>query len=526
MFQLERATKVSVFMAAEGRGTPMRKLAPSRAIAGDTYYVIIGCGVTAAVNYTTLLAAPYDPFGGYEVLFIGEPEPWGEYNPLPMGQWPSILAPPSFKSQLVPPLPQDDFVPSAEFSTGIDDQWAWLYHKQPFRYSPGLVTSINRHPAGHGFEVIWEENGSTYKVHAAHLDICGGPGPSRRLCRNQVDPKLWPYPNPTSLLLQTGESYLSKTASLAQPGERVAVIGGGPTAAWCVERALHNKNRVLWVADRELNPAFVSSRRNDELARSLTRVHKNRRNSVAYSVFPNSPDLVFAEFYKVSYVHHGGNTVEVDFTPLARDRHVDGNGSLQPLGRESFAQAILALGQESGYQAPCKHATGCPLTCEAKSWATRLDAIFPDPWPGGVARPVVAWRRHLIVRDGMEVGLRSDDGKLRVLGGAFLTHRYAREVFKDINSELFRYMASLTEQAQVENGAAMATMTTAMANDYFSYPPNYNHNRNSATLNQLKALFGLAPQHAELLHDARKYRIHPVTNDEAHEVHHATRDRC
>jgi hypothetical protein len=74
----------------------------------------------------------------------------------------------------------------------------------------------------------------------------------------------------------------------------------------------------------------------------------------------------------------------------------------------------------------------------------------------------------------MEVGLQSDDGKLRVLGAAFLTHPEGRSVFKNANSDLFRYVASLPEQAQVESGAAVATMTTALANRYFGYQPNYN----------------------------------------------------
>jgi|HubBroStandDraft_3_1064219.scaffolds.fasta_scaffold578403_1 hypothetical protein len=119
----------------------MRKLTPNGAIPGDTYYVIIGCGVTAAVNYTALLAARPQPFLAHETLFLGQPEPWGEYEPLAMGQWPSILATPSFQRQLHS-VPQDDFVDSAEFSTRIDDQWEWLYTQSPFRYSPGIVTSI------------------------------------------------------------------------------------------------------------------------------------------------------------------------------------------------------------------------------------------------------------------------------------------------------------------------------------------------------------------------------------------------
>jgi hypothetical protein len=394
----------------------MRALKPNPPIPGQTYYVIIGCGVTAAVDYTTLLAAPLDPFQGYEVLFIGQPEPWGEYKPLPMGQWPTILATPSFQGQLHS-VSQNEFAPSAEFSTCIDDQWTWLYSQRPFRYSPGLVTSITSHPSQPGFEVTWEEQGSNLRVHAAYLDICGGPGPSRRLCQNQVAPTLWPYPR--SPLLETGESYLNKTASLAKPGERVGVIGGGPTAAWCVERALANGNRVLWVSNESLNPAFVSSRRNDALAQTpLRRERRNRVTTVTYSVFPSSSDLAFAEFYDVSYIHDCVTTVEVEFTPLGRDRHVDDTGSpLPPLGRESFAQAILALGQESGREAPCIHAPGCGLTREANSWATRLDAILPIAVLNG---------RHLIVRDGMEVGLQSDDGKLRVLGAAFLTHPNAR----------------------------------------------------------------------------------------------------
>jgi hypothetical protein len=295
------------------------------------------------------------------------------------------------------------------------------------------------------------------------------------------------------------------------------VIGGGPTGAWCVERALAKGNRVLWVSNESLNPAFVSSRRNDALAQTpLRRARKNRVNTVTYSVFPSSSDLVFAEFYDVSYVHERVNSVEVDFTSLGRHRHVDDNGSsLPPLGRESFAQVILALGQESGRQAPCRHEPSCQLTREANSWATRLDAILSIAVLNG---------RHLIVRDGMEVGLQSDDGKLRVLGAAFLTHPEGRSVFKNANSDLFRYVASLPEQAQVESGAAVATMTTALANRYFGYQPNYN--RNSATLNQLKALAGVAPQYAEFLHDVRTYRIHPVTNDEANAVHQYTRDRC
>jgi hypothetical protein len=89
----------------------VRNFTPPPANPGETYYVIVGCGVSAAVNYTTLIAAGKDPFGGREVLFIGQPEPWGEYDRPPMGQWPAILATPSFERQLRS-ISQNDFVPS------------------------------------------------------------------------------------------------------------------------------------------------------------------------------------------------------------------------------------------------------------------------------------------------------------------------------------------------------------------------------------------------------------------------------
>jgi hypothetical protein len=484
---------------------------------GDTYYVIIGCGLTAAVNYSTLLTrlqAGDDPFGGYEVLFIGQPEPWGDYEPLPMGQWPAILAAPSFRDQLQS-LPQSDFLPSADFSGGIDSQWAWLYTQRSFRYSPGLVTSIAARGGNQGFDVTWKKpDGTMDGVHAAKVDVCGGPGPSRRLCDAQLDTSLRTYPK-SPHLLETGESYLGKAATLAVPGEEVAIIGGGPTAAWCVERALANRNEVLWVSDKDVNPAFVSSRRNDALAAgTLSRVRQDRTTNVTYSVVPGSPHLRFVEFCDVLAVHDVPGAIGVKLMPKATGRIVDHRGVQQRFPRSGlvFTQVVLALGQETGFEADCKHAPGCTLRRETGSWATRLAGLIPQ-------NP----KQHLIVKDEIEVGLQSDDGSLRVLGSSFLAHPYADAVFNDSTSELFRYVGSLTEQAQVNRGASMAAMTTALANDYFDYQPNLN--RNSATLRQLQAIQAFRP-YADLVHDIRTRRIHPVTNDEAAAVDQYTSDRC
>jgi len=493
----------------------MRSVSPPPANPGETYYVIVGCGVSAAVNYTTLLASGKDPFGGHEVLFIGEHEPWGEYDPLPMGQWPAILATPSFERQLRS-INQNDFVPSDEFAERIDHQWAWLYATRPFHYSRGLVTSVTDHPKV-GFDVTWDDNGSVHQVHAAHLDICGGPGPSRRLCPNQVGSGLWPYPD-ASRLLETGESYLSQSGRTVAKGERVAVIGGGPTAAWCVERALVHGNKVEWFSRGDLNPAFVSSLRNDALIRlPVTRTRKDRLTTITERVVPASPDLVFAEFYDVVEVSkHDHVSVDVYFDRLPGNRRVNSEGLPRPaLGRGTYEQVILALGQETGLKRACKHnKSGCALTIENNSWATRLDPVLSL----GSRK-----RRRLITRKGIAVGLRSYQGDLRVLGAAFLAHPHGEAVFEKIDSELFHYIVSLPEQAQVNRSAAVAAMTTALANGYFDSRPNLN--RNTATLDQLAAIPGLAKQFAEFLHDVRTYRINPVTDAEASDVAGLTSDR-
>ena len=217
------------------------------------------------VNYTTLLTRLQegdDPFDGHEVLFIGQPEPWGDYEPLPMGQWPAILAAPSFRNQLHS-VPQSKFLPSADFSRGIDSQWAWLHKQQPFRYSPGLVTSISARGGSHqGFDVTWEQHGgSTHQVHAANVDVCGG------LARRDASVK-------------RGRRFFTVLPAVA-PRDRRVVLGQAATPAALVKRlrlsvGVHRRmvrrararqqQSGTWASDKDVNPAFVSSGRNDWLA--------------------------------------------------------------------------------------------------------------------------------------------------------------------------------------------------------------------------------------------------------------------
>src|SRR5205814_1953014 len=106
---------------------------------------------------------------------------------------------------------------------------------------------------------------------------------------------LWPR-------LVSGESYLRASTPLATK-KRVAVIGGGPTAAWAVERAQSGGCLVLWVSLCGLNGAFLASRRNDHLALPpLTRSRTRGRYVVDTPLFPSDMHTRFGEYIDIDSI--------------------------------------------------------------------------------------------------------------------------------------------------------------------------------------------------------------------------------
>jgi hypothetical protein len=484
----------------------------------ETYYVIVGCGLTAAVNFTTLLATYPARLANLPVLFVGDDEPWSQYAQMPMGQWPAVLAPASFRDRLRS-VPQHQFLAVPDFAAAIDRQWQYLAGQHPFAALRGHVRRITSSHGG-GFDVTLEDGRS---INAALVDVCGGPGPARRLCNHQVDPALRPYPSGAAgpagwKLLETGESFLNRGTVVAT-GQRVAIYGGGPTAAWCVERALAGRCDVTWIGDAELNPAFVSSLRNDALAQGpLVRHRRYHTSVVRQPVFPASPRLRFAEGYVIDRVAPSATApVRLTFVPApgATTRYVDSHHvNLGALGFLECDQAVIAIGQETNRRKACP--AGCGLHCETGSWATMLDPLLA---------PAFKAFQHFILdpADGLPAGLQTLDGALRVLGAAFLAHPVTQRNFRYKRSVLFRYLVSLCEQAQVDRGAAMTAYTTARANAWFRRRGN--RNRHSATLGELQALLNFNREHARRWHAVRSYRVDPFTAGELAALRRSTRDR-
>jgi membrane-bound metal-dependent hydrolase YbcI (DUF457 family) len=132
----------------------------------------------------------------------------------------------------------------------------------------------------------------------------GGPGPARRYSRAVVtDRTLWNEyktgraQSKLGPRLLTGEMFLSSSTVLpSRQNGSVLILGGGPTAAWCVELAEASGHSVVWAGEDELNGAFVSSRRNDSIARgNLTRRRKEGKWTVDGPVFPRRRSTEFIE---------------------------------------------------------------------------------------------------------------------------------------------------------------------------------------------------------------------------------------
>jgi hypothetical protein len=104
------------------------------------YYVIVGWGFSAITNHV-MLAAGGRLKGKPPVLHIGGPEPWGQYHPMPMGQWPSLLAPPGF-APISPSAPPYACLPSTAFAASLQSEWTKLVATHSVTHVDARVAAI------------------------------------------------------------------------------------------------------------------------------------------------------------------------------------------------------------------------------------------------------------------------------------------------------------------------------------------------------------------------------------------------
>jgi hypothetical protein len=438
------------------------------------YYVIVGCGFSAVTNHAILARQPAGRLGGLPVLHIGGTDPWRSYFPMPMGQWPTLLSLPGFGSRPSSMLRSAN-LHSNEFADVTDDEWNRLMTIRPFYAIDSRVQRIDLPAIPTAPYLIVLDNKAV--IRAAYIDICGGPGPAEGLdSAAYVDPTLeWEYDNgagtpfPWPRVL-SGQKYLSSSTTARTTAGRICIVGGGPTAAWCVERAQNSGDTVYWMSREPLASAFVSSRRNDGLLQGpVTRRFNSGNHEIDSVILPSSPTAVFGEGVEVSQLatnYKDEVVLQVHPAAKATAKFVDSSGTIAAVTSLTVDQVVVAFGQ----QTEAKH---------AGSWATMLATIL---------NVVPNSRNHLIDgREGRVVGLQSRDERVRVLGAAALAHPDFRPEWRTKGTPSNIYFRSLAEQARVYTGIAVAALTIAEANQFWS-TTTINTNLNTAGFDDLAAI--------------------------------------
>lgn len=474
----------------------------------------MGNGISGLTDHLTLLGSGWgrERVGGREILHIGGGDPWQGYVAMTMGQWPSILVLPEFQEQYRRRGGAEfDFLGVPEFASAAERQWLALSAARPFGSLTGKVKGIRF--VGGGYEVEVDTPGGLSTVLAEFVDICGGPGPARRLAAGVVDPSdavlLGEYANLQGSVqpwprVVTGDWFLGNGNAVAPSGEKVLVVGGGPTAAWCVERAEQAGHEVWWMGEGFLRGAFLPSGRNDGLAQGpLTRRRQNGVLTVENKLFPSRADTRFGEGYLVTGIGSSRGLVMVRFGLAAEGsgRLVDGRRRCLPvLVQQEFSQVVVALGQ-------------LQLPSEVGSWAHLLQ---------GVLRPAVGAGRHLVNdRFGRTVGLQSLDGKLRLLGAAGLGHPDVVREWRKVGSRSHVFFESLAGQGRVNVGVALCGLTVAEANRYWE-ERRPNVNLNTAAAGESPGLFG---DMGRVWAEMRASRVVPFTEGELEVVSGGTTER-
>ncbi len=453
-----------------------------------------------------------------DVLHVGDMDPWKSYAPVRMGQWPALLSLPKFAH--LPTAPDAHaFLPSQEFVRTVEDQWRELASMHRFFALRGHVNMIRE--AQHGFDVECVCGDTIRTIKAAYVDICGGPGPSQRLCSSLISDaalrqeyedgigRALPWPR-----LLTGEMFLRGSTTVVPEGGNVAVFGGGSTAAWCVERAQSRKCSILWAAKSALNAAFLPSERNDELAQGpLTRSRSNGIQFVAGELYPTDCKTRFAEGVDVEkiFVEKDNlisltlckNDKVVENISTSPGRHVDSSRRPLPFPPppERFHQVVVALGHKKELR-------------QKGSWAHFVEPLLKAGRPS---------RSHLLLdRHSRVVGLKSSNGRLRVLGSAALCHPEVAREWRRTSGVSYKFFQTMVEQAKVSIGITLSAVTVAEANGLWSLSAN--PNINTASRADFAAVWSKFSHAADSWYFMRAARTHPLTEVELEFVFNSMKD--
>src|ERR1035438_1410167 len=152
-----------------------------------------------------LLQSPGSPLVGKQLVHIGERDPWRDYVPVEMGQWPLLLTLPAYTMR--PSSSQYRLMDSPHFALITASQW--IEHRRRFKFGSIVEKVISIVDNGTHFTLTLD---SAQTIDASHVDICAGPGPARPIpAKLGATPILTSTISPKPLLY--AEDYLHRRTS-------------------------------------------------------------------------------------------------------------------------------------------------------------------------------------------------------------------------------------------------------------------------------------------------------------------------
>ena len=538
------------------------------------YYVIIGCGFASVVNHAALIHDRMERKRAkdLDIIHVGYRDPWAKYREHEMNQEFEVLTHPGFQNQLEPqPVPPVEemhagarrrlipFVRSGAFAKATADELELLVKadreagKEPVRYAivrgitfEGGYYWVHTALPGDGGELV---RGPVIK--ADKIDICTGPGQSRIIARApasgavpqrhvRFDDALWKeYTQPRSdddppysPRVIAGSEY-TRANVVTKEGASVLIQGAGPAAGQGVEEAFRMGAGSVLLAAEALAKAFTPNTRIDFL---VTQDGKDpiehRRGGLKGKLLPRFDGFYVAENYEVE----AARVVTKD------DVGRYGGVSRKPLEDSDVGRVLVKFRKKAG-RAPQGGQQAQPPPSEppgrfidkdgdVKKEADKITLVYAvfdqvvlaqgrtddetDPASG-------FYLLRQLTKQGIKFspfktsyehncGLRSDDGRVRMLGAAGLPGALPKVWSKSDKQDLALYETSLPAQCRVFlGGVTLSAVTIAQANEFFraTRPPLENRNVNTATYKDIEKLVTGDEILARSIYRARHFRNRP-----------------
>jgi len=411
-------------------------------------------------------------------------DPWGDYVNHQMGQFPSMLAIPGFENAKLKETDQNDFLYSSVFHQQNLKHLEYIRNQTNINEIIGTIDAKIEKQDDESYVIqITTPSDGKMSLNCQRIDLCTGPGPDRKFSTDPEILKSGPWTrkpkfdttltmelrNKTNGRCTTGQQFL-----MASPeASSIVVAGSGPLTAGCIEHALNSSaDNVVWIAKQgSFISSFPLSKRYDGLIQDADRLRayfrSTEKNLLAIPftdiIFDNDRDQLF------QYISPKDSRLSICFGLIQECKANSIVMENYSCSRVNNLHGITTYKNEIEFDKLIISASSETSFAEQRSIAniTRNVAPYsPGRKSGSYFEP--------IIRQGMVVGVKSNDNRLRILGAPSRNSALLNGMDIDYRSELRNYKQwhdSLCPQARMgfeTMGITVGATVVALANNFYS----------------------------------------------------------